>query len=155
MTVYSQMLLPETADGSGDAAVISPPQLDPGTCGSDPLSGQTVCAHANAVYLVGSGQELVVSNGCGSWWIKHSWIVDGEGDRNCPALTPTRSPSSSSACPTDRACSMVWCSAWRIGSVDQPRLLFWVRSGNALGSHGGDRPSYLLPHVSPTSTEVA
>lgn len=50
-------------------SAISPPQLDPGTCDADALNGQTVCAHANAVYLDGSGQEQTASTGEGTWWM--------------------------------------------------------------------------------------
>jgi hypothetical protein len=88
MTVYAQSRLAENTDGTGAEVVISPPQLDPGTCGTDPLNGQTVCAHANAVYLKGSGEELATSDGTGAWWVKHSWILDGEGYQNCELMPP-------------------------------------------------------------------
>ena len=58
--------------------IVSPPQVDPGEC-EDPLVGDRVCHHPNAVYLNGSGQELETSDGTGEWWVKHSWILGGEG----------------------------------------------------------------------------
>ena len=88
MTVYAQALVSENLDGTGEEIVISPPQLEPGTCGLDPLNGQTVCAHANAVYLNGSGKEATTDDGTGAWWVKHSWILDGEGYRNCQLMPP-------------------------------------------------------------------
>jgi hypothetical protein len=88
MTVYAQARMRETVDGTGSEVVVSPPQLAPGTCGPDPLNGQTVCAHANAVYLDGSGEERMTSDGTGAWWVKHSWVLDGEGYRNCQLMPP-------------------------------------------------------------------
>lgn len=88
MTVYAQSRMREEADGTGAEVVISPPQLDPGVCGADPLNGQSVCAHANAVYLDGSGEERTSSDGTGAWWVKHSWVLDGEGYRNCQLMPP-------------------------------------------------------------------
>jgi hypothetical protein len=46
------------------------------------------CFHPNAVYLNGSGEELEASDGTGAWWVKHSWIVDGEGYINCELFPP-------------------------------------------------------------------
>ena len=40
--------------------------------------------------LNGSGQELETSDGTGEWWVKHSWILGGEGYFNCP-LPPQES----------------------------------------------------------------
>ena len=62
--------------------VMSPPQVGPGECTED-ASGETVCFHPNAVYLNGSGAELMEADGTGEWWVKHAWIVDGEGYVNC------------------------------------------------------------------------
>lgn len=59
-----------------------PVQAGPGEC-AEMLDGETVCYHPNAVYLNGSGQELLASDGTGSWWVKHAWILDGEGYGNC------------------------------------------------------------------------
>ncbi|MCP4503021.1 MAG: hypothetical protein GY822_24045 [Deltaproteobacteria bacterium] len=75
-TVYAQTL------ALGD--VVAPPQVGPGEC-TQSANGETVCFHPNAVYLDGSGQELDAENGGGAWWIKHSWVVDGEGYENCEA----------------------------------------------------------------------
>jgi hypothetical protein len=88
ITVYAQTRVRENVDGTGADVVISPPQLDPGTCGADPLNDQTVCAHANAVYLNGSLEELTTSDGTGAWWVEHSWVLDGEGYRNCQLMPP-------------------------------------------------------------------
>ncbi|MEO1234713.1 MAG: hypothetical protein AAFZ18_38060, partial [Myxococcota bacterium] len=35
------------------------------------------------VYLNGRGIELEASDASGEWWVKHSWIVDGQGYDNC------------------------------------------------------------------------
>ncbi len=59
---------------------VSPPQVNPGEC-IDSRNGK-VCFHPNAVYLNGTGKELTQADGTGDWWIKHSWILDGEGYRN-------------------------------------------------------------------------
>jgi hypothetical protein len=78
-TVYAQ------AQALGQ--VVSPPQVGPGEC-TQLLSGETVCYHPNAVYLNGSGQELLEADGSGAWWVKHSWVVDGEGYENCTLMPP-------------------------------------------------------------------
>ena len=62
--------------------IMAPAQVGPGEC-TETRSGDTACFHPNAVYLNGSGQELMEADGTGSWWVKHSWIVDGEGYNNC------------------------------------------------------------------------
>ena len=76
VTVYAQTLL------EGD--ILSPPQVDPGECTTAP-NGANVCFHPNAVYLNRQGVELGSGDGSGAWWIKHSWILDGEGYFNCEA----------------------------------------------------------------------
>lgn len=58
--------------------VISPPQVGPGEC-VEKFGGDTFCFHPDAVYLNGSGQELDKADGDGAWWVKHSWILGGEG----------------------------------------------------------------------------
>jgi hypothetical protein len=40
------------------------------------------------VYLNGWGDKLTASDGTGAWWVEHSWIVDGEGYRNCELMPP-------------------------------------------------------------------
>ena len=77
VTVYAQSRI------LASRLIVSPPQVDPGEC-EDPLVGDRVCHHPNAVYLNGSGQELETSDGTGEWWVKHSWILGGEGYFNCP-----------------------------------------------------------------------
>jgi hypothetical protein len=79
VTVYAQARLP--------GMVVSPPQLGSGECAVNP-NGDTVCFHPNAVYLNGSSVELNEADGTGAWWVKHSWIVDGEGYYNCPLMPP-------------------------------------------------------------------
>ncbi|MEM8593846.1 MAG: hypothetical protein AAGF06_03380 [Pseudomonadota bacterium] len=74
VTVYAQARI--------DGEVISPAQLSPGECKTVD-NDQADCFHPNAVYLDGSGQELNSDNGNGQWWIKHSWVVNGEGYINC------------------------------------------------------------------------
>lgn len=66
---------------------VSPPQVGPGECAEAP-TGATVCFHPDAVYLNGSGAELAEADGTGAWWVKHSWIVDGEGYDNCELMPP-------------------------------------------------------------------
>ena len=61
---------------------VAPPQVGPGEC-SEGTNGDTVCFHPNAVYLNGSGVELVEADGTGAWWVKHSWVLGGEGYENC------------------------------------------------------------------------
>jgi len=58
--------------------VISPPQLNPAEC-TQTRKGDTHCFHPDAVYLNGSGQEFDQDTGDGAWWVKHSWVLDGEG----------------------------------------------------------------------------
>ena len=77
-TVYAQAIL--------NGEVLSPPQVGPDECTTS-LAG-TVCYHPNAVYLDGSGNEALESNGTGAWWVKHSWVVDGEGYTNCTLAPP-------------------------------------------------------------------
>lgn len=72
-TVYAQM--------QAVGQVVSPPQVGPGECTTLP-SGDPVCFHPNAVYLNGSGVELDEADGSGEWWVKHSWVVGGEGYLN-------------------------------------------------------------------------
>ena len=62
--------------------IVAPPQVGPGECTED-SNGQTVCFHPDAVYLNGSGQELMVADGTGEWWVKHAWVLGGEGYDNC------------------------------------------------------------------------
>jgi hypothetical protein len=62
--------------------VITPPQVSPGEC-TESINGDTVCFHPNAVYLNGSGEELMEADGTGAWWVKHAWILGGEGYENC------------------------------------------------------------------------
>ncbi|MEA3376931.1 MAG: hypothetical protein U9R72_12125 [Chloroflexota bacterium] len=61
--------------------VIAPAQVGPGEFTEHP-SGETVGFHPNAVYLNGTGQELDEADGTGAWWVKHSWVLDGEGYYN-------------------------------------------------------------------------
>jgi hypothetical protein len=61
--------------------VIAPAQVGPGECTQS--NGETVCFHPDAVYLNGSGQELMAADGTGTWWVKHSWVLGGEGYDNC------------------------------------------------------------------------
>ena len=74
VTVYAQSRV--------NGTVQSPPQVGPGEF--TVLNGDTVGHHPNAVYLNGSGQELMVSDGTGAWWVKHAWVLDGEGYTNWP-----------------------------------------------------------------------
>lgn len=60
--------------------IISPPQVAPGECIESKTD--TFCFHPNAVYLNGSGMELDRSDGSGAWWVKHSWVLGGEGYQN-------------------------------------------------------------------------
>ncbi len=64
--------------------VISPPQVEPGEC-TILFNGDTVCFHPNAVYLNGSGEELMQGDDTGEWWIKRIWELDGEGFLNWEA----------------------------------------------------------------------
>ncbi len=62
--------------------IIAPPQINPDECTENGI-GPTVCFHPNAVYLNGSGKELMEADGTGEWWVKHAWILGGEGYDNC------------------------------------------------------------------------
>jgi len=73
MTVYAQTSIANR--------IIAPVQVGPGECAELP-NGTTGCFHPNAVYLNGSGEELMEADGTGEWWVKHSWIVGGEGYEN-------------------------------------------------------------------------
>lgn len=61
--------------------VVAPAQIIPGEV-LEMSNGDRVASHPDAVYLNGSGQELLEDDGTGSWWVKHSWIVGGEGYKN-------------------------------------------------------------------------
>ena len=61
--------------------VIAPEQVGPGE--STESNGETVCFHQDTVYLNGKGQELMEADGTGNWWVKHSWVLDGEGCDYC------------------------------------------------------------------------
>lgn len=83
VTVYAQSRL--------FGQVIAPTQVGPGECSES--FGETVCFHPDAVYLNGSGEELMVADGTGSWWVKHAWVLGGKGYDNCelrPAETYDR-----------------------------------------------------------------
>ena len=58
--------------------VITPPQVEPGEC-TTLFNGDTACFHPNAVYLNGTGEELMQGDGTGEWWVKRTWELDGEG----------------------------------------------------------------------------
>lgn len=60
--------------------IVSPPQVEPVDCIE--TKNDTLCFHPNAVYLNGSGAELNNSDGSGAWWVKHSWVLGGEGYQN-------------------------------------------------------------------------
>ena len=60
--------------------IVSPPQVGLGECIE--TKNDTLCFHPNAVYLNGSGVELDGSDGGGAWWVKHSWVLGGEGYQN-------------------------------------------------------------------------
>ncbi len=74
VTVYAQSRLL--------GKVVAPPQVGPSEC-TEGANNETVCFHPNAVYLNGSGVELMEADGTGEWWVKHSWILGGEGYDNC------------------------------------------------------------------------
>lgn len=61
--------------------VVAPAQVSPGEF-SVAANGERVASHPDAVYLNGSGQELMEDDGSGSWWVKHSWVLGGEGYEN-------------------------------------------------------------------------
>ena len=61
---------------------VAPAQVGPGEC-TEGVDGETVCFHPDAVYLNGSGEELMEADGTGEWWVKHAWILGGEGYDNC------------------------------------------------------------------------
>jgi len=60
--------------------IASPPQVGPGKCIL--AKNETSCTHPNAVYMNGLGVELDHSDGDGAWWVKHSWVLGGEGYQN-------------------------------------------------------------------------
>ncbi|NJL54556.1 hypothetical protein HC928_04675 [bacterium] len=74
VTVYAQARLANQ--------IAAPPQVGPGECAETPM-GEIVCFHPDAVYLNGSGGELMEADGTGSWWVKHAWTLGGEGYLNC------------------------------------------------------------------------
>ena len=73
VSVYAQQII--------NGQVIVPAQVGPGEC-TTTMTGETACYHPNAVYLNGSGEEFLQSDGTGAWWVKHSWVLDGEGYQN-------------------------------------------------------------------------
>ena len=60
--------------------IVSPPQVGSGKCIE--TNKDSLCFHPNAVYLNGSGAELDSSDGSGTWWVKHSWVLGGVGYQN-------------------------------------------------------------------------
>jgi len=70
VTVYAQSRMM--------GSVVAPAQIGPGEVTEMP-NGEKVSFHPDAVYLNGSGQELTNDDGTGSWWVKHSWVLGGEG----------------------------------------------------------------------------
>ncbi|MBN2619425.1 MAG: hypothetical protein JXR64_14040 [Spirochaetales bacterium] len=73
VTIYSQSLIA--------GSILVPPQVQPGEFVLLPdksLAG----SHPNAVYLNGSGKELSKADGTGTWWVKNSWELGGEGYYN-------------------------------------------------------------------------
>ncbi|XZE56107.1 haloalkane dehalogenase [Planctomycetaceae bacterium SH139] len=83
VTIYAQTRV-------GDQ-IFAPPQIGPGETTTLP-NGQPVSFHPDAVYLNGSGQELMESDGTGQWWVKHSWINGGEGYDNTPVFPAAEYP---------------------------------------------------------------
>ena len=67
VTVYAQVQVANT--------IVSPVQVGPGETGVLP-DGSILAAHPNAVYLNGSGQELMEADGTGTWWVKHAVIAE-------------------------------------------------------------------------------
>lgn len=61
--------------------IIAPAQAGPGETVERP-DGTELGPHPNAVYLNGSGEELAEADGTGDWWVKHSWVLNGEGYNN-------------------------------------------------------------------------
>ena len=72
VTVYAQSKI--------GGKIVSPPQVGPGKCIE--TKNDTLYFHPNAVYLNGSGAELDSADGNGAWWVKHSWVLGGEGYQN-------------------------------------------------------------------------
>jgi haloalkane dehalogenase len=73
VTVYAQSRI--------GGNVIAPPQVGPGEF-TENMNGEMIGFHPNAVYLNGSGQELDEADGTGAWWVKHAWVLNGEGYNN-------------------------------------------------------------------------
>ncbi len=67
VTVYAQVRI-------GDD-VVSPVQVGPGESAALP-NGSILSFHPNAVYLNGSGEELMEADGTGEWWVKHPVLAD-------------------------------------------------------------------------------
>ncbi|MGF1580710.1 MAG: haloalkane dehalogenase [Gemmataceae bacterium] len=67
VTVYAQVRI-------GDN-VVSPVQVGPGESAVLP-DGSILDFHPNAVYLNGSGEELMEADGTGEWWVKHPVLAD-------------------------------------------------------------------------------
>ena len=61
--------------------ILAPAQAGPGETVERP-DGTELGPHPNAVYLNGSGEELTEADGTGAWWVKHSWVLNGEGYNN-------------------------------------------------------------------------
>jgi hypothetical protein len=73
VTVYAQQRV--------GRRILAPAQVGPGEFVERP-NGETVGFHPNAVYLDGSGKEYSEDVGGGAWWVKHSWVLGGEGYNN-------------------------------------------------------------------------
>ena len=73
VTVYAQSRI--------GRRILAPAQVGPGEFVERP-DGQSVGFHPNAVYLNGDGNEYNEDVGGGEWWVKHSWVLGGEGYNN-------------------------------------------------------------------------
>lgn len=126
VTVYSQAIPP--------TFVHSPPQLEPGQCAEDPLG--FVCAHPDAVYLNGSGPQLDSADGTGSWWVKHTWVVDGPGDTHCPVF-PAQASYSDCIDAEGVAPGGRHHRAGRRALSARTRIACWERPGGPSADHQG------------------
>lgn len=69
VTIYSQ--------SRAFGRAVAPAQIPQGECTVH--DKETYCSHPSAVFLNASGAELKEAKGSGSWWVKQSWELDGEG----------------------------------------------------------------------------
>ena len=138
ITVYAQSQLL--------GKIVAPPQIGPGEC-TENNNGETVCFHPDAVYLNGSGDELMEADGTGEWWVKHAWVLSGEGYDNCE-LKPQESYDNcfyAEGVLLDDGLTM------KVGAILDPDTGAWIGNHRTPVFHEDGTVTYRVTRFSPTN----